>query len=144
MKGVGITSSMWRCGTSCAWIWNNCTSSSTSPSVVYARSRTWFKPSLLKLDWSLRKLDRVCAPVSNSCSQVRDLTLLKGMPLTLLNLGRCDQVRDLTPLKGMPLTYLNLQWCGQVRDLTPLNGMPLTTLSLQECSSVSDLILNDF
>src|SRR5262249_21734496 len=65
MKGVGITSSMWRCGTSCAWIWNNCTSSSTSPSVVYARSRTWFKPSLLKLDWSLRKLDRVCAPVSN-------------------------------------------------------------------------------
>src|SRR4051812_30849270 len=55
---------MWRCGTWCAWIWNNCTSNSTSPLVAYARSHTWSNPSLLRLDWPLGKLDRLCAPIS--------------------------------------------------------------------------------
>jgi hypothetical protein len=53
-----------------------------------------------------------------------------------LNLNGCSQVRDLTPLKGMPLTSLNLDGCKQVRDLTPLKGVLLTSLSLARCGDV--------
>jgi len=52
-----------------------------------------------------------------------DLSPLKDMPLTSLNLNGCNQVQDLTPLKGMPLAFLSLdvQSAGcQVRDLEPL------------------------
>ena len=72
-------------------------------------------------------------------AQVRDLTPLKGMPLTTLYLGGCTQVPDLEPLKGMPLTSLNLRDCTQVRDLEPLRGMPLTSLNLVGCNQVQDL-----
>jgi formylglycine-generating enzyme required for sulfatase activity len=61
-------------------------------------------------------------------TQVRDLTPLKGMPLTRLNLYTC-QVQNLEPLKDMPLTSLNVGG-SQVRDLTPLTEMPLTSLGL--------------
>ena len=90
---------------------------------------------------------------------ISDLSPLKGMPLTSLNLDRCGQVTDLSPLKGMPLTSLNLWGCSQaditplkgmpltslnlggtkVIDLSPLKGMPLTSLSLYGCNQVSDL-----
>src|SRR5438552_2698723 len=60
-------------------------------------------------------------------AKVRDLSPLKGMPLTSLNLTACGQVSDLSPLKGMPLTTLNLWGCS-VRDLTPLQGMSLTEI----------------
>jgi tetratricopeptide (TPR) repeat protein len=70
---------------------------------------------------------------------VWDLAPLKGMPLTSLNLCGCAQVRDLEPLKGMPLTALYLGWCAQVQDLTPLKGMPLTALNLGGCGQVRDL-----
>ena len=58
-----------------------------------------------------------------------DLSPLKGLPLTALDLGR-TQVRDLSPLTGMPLTSLNLH-ATQVQNLEPLKGLPLTTLGLQ-------------
>ena len=73
------------------------------------------------------------------CNQVKDLTPLKGMPLTWLSLTNCQQVRDLEPLKGMPLTGLHLAVCVQVRELEPLKGMPLTWLELQNCPQVRDL-----
>jgi Leucine-rich repeat (LRR) protein len=59
------------------------------------------------------------------------------MPLTDLSLLQCGQVRDLTPLKGMKLTVLNL-YNSRVADLTPLKGMKLTVLSLYN-SGVADL-----
>ena len=73
------------------------------------------------------------------CEQVRDLTPLKGMPLTVLSLYRCVQVRDLTPIQGMKLTSLDLENLGQVQDLSPLKGMPLTWLNLGNCVQVGDL-----
>ena len=65
-----------------------------------------------------------------SGTKASDLTPLKGMPLTILNLIRCSDVHDLTPLKGMPLTILQLQET-QVTDLTPLKGMKISVIECQ-------------
>ena len=72
------------------------------------------------------------------CRHISDLTPLKGMPLIWLNLDGCREVRDISPLKGMPLTFLQIKG-AQVEDLTPLKGMPLTELILDHCEGVSDL-----
>ena len=72
-------------------------------------------------------------------AQVRDLTPLRGIPLTSLTLASQAQIRDLMPLKDMPLTSLNLANCTQIRDLEPLKGMPLTSLDLNFCALVSNL-----
>jgi hypothetical protein len=71
------------------------------------------------------------------CTLVKDLSPLKGMSLTTLNLRECS-VQDLTPLKGMPLTFLHLGVCYRVQDLTPLKGMRLKTLFLFN-TAISDL-----
>ncbi len=70
--------------------------------------------------------------------QLRDLSPLKGMPLVKLELSRCAQVRDVTPLKGMPLTHLSLNSCA-TDDLAPLKGMPLTHLDLLGSRNVQNL-----
>ena len=70
-------------------------------------------------------------------TQARDLSPLTGMPLTRLEL-KSTQVSDLEPLKGMSLTSLSLWGCSRVRDLKPLKGMPLTRLNLYNCQ-VQDL-----
>jgi serine/threonine protein kinase len=75
----------------------------------------------------------------SQCRQVRDLSPLRGMPLTSLNLTECGQVRDLSPLHDMPLTSLNLTFCGQVGDLASLQGLPLVSLSIRGCGQVRDL-----
>jgi len=56
-----------------------------------------------------------------------DLTPLKGLPLTGLNLSGNQWLKDLSPLKGMQLTYISLNDTS-VSDITPLKGMPLKTL----------------
>ena len=63
--------------------------------------------------------------------------MLKGMPLTHLNLERCKQITDvgLEALEGMPLTALFLDGCA-ITDvgLERLKGMPLTALYLDGCA----------
>jgi hypothetical protein len=68
---------------------------------------------------------------SRPAKEIPDLTPLRGIPLTRLDLFKNDQIRDLEPLRGMPLTYLRLWHCSQVRTLEPLKGMSLTDLNLQ-------------
>jgi serine/threonine protein kinase len=63
-------------------------------------------------------------------ADVSDLSPLRNMPLTSLNVKNCQQVQDLSPLRGMLLTSLNVHFCKQVKDLTPLKGMPLQELNL--------------
>ncbi len=70
--------------------------------------------------------------------QVRDLSPLKGMPLSSLNISGL-QVHDLEPLRGMPLVDLKLAHCRLVRDLGPLRGMPLNSLEMYGATAVSDL-----
>ena len=59
--------------------------------------------------------------------RLTDLAPLKGMPLKVLELYG-TAVTDLTPLKGMPLERLSM-WQNHVSDLTPLVGMPLKSLN---------------
>ncbi len=74
-----------------------------------------------------------------NCEKVRDLSPLKGNHLTSLSLGQCAKVTDLSPLKETPLTALSLINFSQLSDLSPLKGMQLTSLSLFGCGQVSDL-----
>src|SRR5262249_9028365 len=78
----------------------------------------------------------------SGCPNVSDLTPLRGMRLTELNVHG-TAVRDLTPLKGMRLTFLHAQNTG-VTDLTPLTGMPLEDLRLTPKNSARGLeVLRD-
>ncbi|MBF0245214.1 MAG: protein kinase [Planctomycetes bacterium] len=70
---------------------------------------------------------------------LKNISALKGLPLTTLVLGDCTQISDLSPIQGMPLTGLNLTSCTQVSDLSPIQGMPLTSLNLVCCKQISDL-----
>jgi serine/threonine protein kinase len=70
---------------------------------------------------------------------VTDLSPLRGIPLTRINLGECANLKDLEPLQGMPLTEIQGYGLVQVTDLTPLRGMPLTVLNLAQGQHVNDL-----
>jgi serine/threonine protein kinase/Leucine-rich repeat (LRR) protein len=70
---------------------------------------------------------------------VEDLTPLEGMPLTELDLTGCAAVKDLRPLKGMKLTSLRIAGLHQITDLEPLRGMPLDYLEIGGCVKVTDL-----
>jgi eukaryotic-like serine/threonine-protein kinase len=63
---------------------------------------------------------------------VVDLSPLKGLPLTELNLHNNTQLADLRPLKGMPLTSLTISHT-HVSDLSPLQDMKLTRLVMYRC-----------
>ena len=63
-------------------------------------------------------------------SNIRDLTPLKDMPLTRLDLKDCRRVTDLMPLKGMKLTSLGVQNCGEISDFSALKGMPVNQAQL--------------
>jgi len=58
-----------------------------------------------------------------SKTKIKDLELLKGMPLTHIECENTD-INDLNPLKGMPLKMLCIDG-AKVTDLTPLSGMKI-------------------
>ena len=66
--------------------------------------------------------------VDPSSGYVRDLTPLKGLPLTGLAFYKCSGVTDLGPIKGMPLEWLSI-YKTSVSDLSPLRGMGLRSLA---------------
>jgi Leucine-rich repeat (LRR) protein len=66
--------------------------------------------------------------VDLSNSRISDFTILKGAPISFLNVARTAG-SDLTPLRGMPLKRLQL-YDTKVTDLSPLEGMPLELLNL--------------
>jgi serine/threonine protein kinase/formylglycine-generating enzyme required for sulfatase activity/WD40 repeat protein len=65
---------------------------------------------------------------ANNKGSLADLTPLRGMPLTELDVGS-NPVQDLSPLNGMPLKKLHLAHT-RVTDLASLKGMPLEGLDL--------------
>jgi hypothetical protein len=91
-------------------------------------------------------------------SAIRDLTPLKGAPISRLSLGH-TAVTDLAPLRGMKLKRLALNETSvtdleplrempleelflsntKVVDLSPLRGMPLKTLNLRSCINLTDI-----
>ncbi len=70
-------------------------------------------------------------------SELSDLTPLKGMPIKELWLYR-SKVVDLSPLIGMPLEHLNVH-STNVRDISALRGLPLTNLRLNSCDQLEDV-----
>ena len=74
---------------------------------------------------------------STDISPVRALTRLRKL-VFLGSDGRTGSLADLSPLKGMPLTFLDLSENGGIKDLTPLKGIPLKTLDLGG-TAVTDL-----
>jgi len=88
-------------------------------------------------DIRLDDLNRCSLDLSNS--NITDLSPLKAMPLTRLNLAHCTGVHDLFPLKDMPLKELRLDGCHRITSLEPLRGMPLAGLSISGCMNITDL-----
>ena len=72
-------------------------------------------------------------------TRITNLTPLRGMPLTQLDLSFAGGITDLSPLRGMPLTQLDLFYAGGITDLTPLRDMPLTQLDLSFAGGITDL-----
>src|SRR5262249_6171080 len=89
---------------------------------------------------------------------LRDLSMLKGAPISMLILDNCpftdltpihdlkletfyllsNSVSDLSPLRGMPLKTLLLGG-SKFNDVSPLAGMPLKGLFLDECPNLTDV-----
>ncbi len=67
---------------------------------------------------------------------LRDLSILKGAPISKLTISSC-QVVDLTPLHDLPIEYLNIGY-NPFSDVSPLRGMQIKTLFLSN-TKVSDL-----
>ncbi len=67
---------------------------------------------------------------------LKDLSFLRGAPISELTLDSCD-VTNLESLKDLPLRVLNLDG-NPIEDLGPLRGMPLEELSLGK-TNVADL-----
>ncbi len=79
------------------------------------------------------------APISDlnlGNTAVTDLSPLRGMPLKRLVLNDTS-VSDLSPLKGLPIERLYLSRT-KVTDLSSLQGMPLTFLNLRFCPAITD------
>jgi tRNA A-37 threonylcarbamoyl transferase component Bud32/tetratricopeptide (TPR) repeat protein len=69
---------------------------------------------------------------------VGDLSPLRGLPISRLNLKGQEALTDLSPLVGMPLVWLHLGRARSVTHVRALAGLPLEWLDLRE-TRVSDL-----
>lgn len=85
----------------------------------------------------LKSLACVGTFTSQANGILSDLSQLKGMNLTRLEVQYNSQIHDLSPLSGMPLEYFRTQR-SLVSDLSPLTGMPLKVLVCR-FTEVSDL-----
>lgn len=79
---------------------------------------------------------------------VEGMRVLRGLPLTRLDLGYHEDLWELNELdghllelRGLPLTDLNLEYRGTISDrgLAALRGMPLVKLNLTECVLITEV-----
>jgi Leucine-rich repeat (LRR) protein len=111
------------------------------------------------LTFTFRKLPGGAYVLDFFDQPLRDLSILKGMPIEELDLHRCpfvdltplrdlklkklsissDSVTDFSPLAGMPIERLYLRHCSHLKDLAPLKELPLRELYLDECKSLTDV-----
>ena len=106
------------------------------------------------------KVDKNICSLDLSDYGLTDLSVLKTLPITHLNLSNCRGIYDFRPLdtlplkalnvtgtfiadlrflQGMPLEELILDDCTEVTDLRPLKSLPLTRLELADCINVANL-----
>jgi serine/threonine protein kinase/Leucine-rich repeat (LRR) protein len=86
--------------------------------------------------FSLSKLPAGTYSLTIANQPLRDLSFLRGAPISTLILPSC-QVSDVTPLRDLPLDFLVL-FGNPIADITPLQGLQIKTLSLTG-TRVSDL-----
>lgn len=77
----------------------------------------------------LSKLERELQEVNQSTIKIRDYKIDQGR-LSALDLSDNENLRDISPLKGLPLTYLNLNNCPNLRSLNGIQDTNLHELSL--------------
>ena len=90
---------------------------------------------------------------------LKDLSAFEGARLSQLTITKCRDVRDLSPLRDLPLTVLRIShaavddlepiancklrelWMAgtRVSDLNPLRGMPMARIFMDQCSQLSDV-----
>jgi Leucine-rich repeat (LRR) protein/Flp pilus assembly protein TadD len=119
-----------------------------------------FVPALRKsgIKFTLTKLPAGTYSLYIKDQPLRDLSILKGAPITDLTLYGCpfgdltpirelklekfqlnsEFVSDLGPLRGMPLKNVYLAG-AKITDLSPLAGVPLKDLYLDNCLNVTDV-----
>jgi serine/threonine protein kinase/Leucine-rich repeat (LRR) protein len=108
--------------------------------------------------FTLVKLTSGSYSLSITDQPLRDLSILKGAPISELTLVACpvsdllpihelrlerirlftDTVTDLSPLRGMPLRALHVK-SAKVVDASALVGLPLQELYLDECKNLADV-----
>jgi Leucine-rich repeat (LRR) protein len=76
---------------------------------------------------ALKNLARLSCVARGQRSKLSDVSPLRGMSLSYLNLSG-SPATDLAPLAGMPLTYLVLNSCADLEDLAPVRGLALDSL----------------
>lgn len=69
---------------------------------------------------------------------IRDLSVLKGLPLERLQLMNCLQALDLRPLKTLPLKVLDVSQVAERDNIAALAGLPLEDLAVDR-TRVSEL-----
>jgi eukaryotic-like serine/threonine-protein kinase len=79
---------------------------------------------------TLRVLE--CCGSEPDKGRLTDLSPIRGMGLTVLNVWQNPALSDLSPLRAMKLTSFQAGNTA-VEDLSPLQGMPLTLLGVNKC-----------
>ena len=118
----------------------------------FSRTAETGSHALILQDWNaltdegFARFGQLVADLSDRVIEVRlrntritDLTPLKSLPLTRLDLRGADGITDLKPLKSLRLTHLDLSSADNITDLTPLEAMPLMQLDLSGAQRITDL-----
>ncbi|MBL9117629.1 MAG: protein kinase [Verrucomicrobiaceae bacterium] len=137
----------------------------TQPKDVFWRDwdrEETFLPAIRRtgFDFTLTKLDDGTYRFFMDKKPLRNLSLLKGTPISELIMPGCEitdlspirdlplrelwmgnnPIQDLEPLRGMKLDKLSVTG-SKMSDLSPLTGMPLTMLYLNNCESIKDVAI---
>lgn len=116
-----------------------------NPLPALSGMRVQLKEGLIYLEYrgknpDLRGLESIpFNSVDLSNSAVSDLSALKGMPISSLNLSNCKNLKDLKEIKDLKLKTLNLSSCRSLKTLAPLKNMPLESINLCNCTRLESL-----
>jgi Leucine-rich repeat (LRR) protein len=64
--------------------------------------------------------------------KLTDISPIRGLPLTVLNVWENPKLADMSPVVGMKLTLFQAGDTA-IEDITPFEGMPITTFAVNNC-----------
>ena len=104
-------------------------STDTSPNTVNDSEKKPVIKHENKNDGPIEKLERALNEANDSEIEIHEFQL-DGQKITALDLSNNVNLKDLSPLKGLPLSYLNLNNCPNLKSLNGLQDTNLFELSL--------------